>query len=204
MKLYSPAADRNRQPIAEVLRNTLPNSGLVLEIASGSGQHAEYFARLFPSIDWQPTDCDEEAVSSILAHVEEASLSNLRRPLRLDVLQRPWPVSSAAAVVAANLIHISPWEVCEALVGESSRLLSDGSPLVLYGPYFIEGISTAPSNLFFDESLRARDPRWGVRDLEQVAELAARHRFSRERVIAMPANNYTVIFRKNAGSVFSV
>lgn len=195
-KRFAPAAERNRSPILEVLRGVLPSEGLVLEIASGTGQHAAFFARHLPSLRWQPSDREGEALGSIRAWVAEEARDNLLEPLELDVVGEPWPIGTADAVLCINMIHVSPWETTEALFRGASTLLAAGSPLVTYGPYRREGRHTAPSNAAFDESLRARDPRWGVRDVEQLRELGKRVGFELESAVEMPANNLTLVWRR--------
>ncbi|MBL9101728.1 MAG: DUF938 domain-containing protein [Myxococcales bacterium] len=192
----SPAALRNAPAIAEVLAEVLPTAGLVLEIASGSGEHAVSFARRFPGVTWQPTDLDPAALASIDAWAAEAEpkLSNLRPAQALDVTRRPWPVFEAAAVVAINLLHIAPWAACEALMRGAGELLAAGSPLVVYGAMKVGGAFTSDSNAAFDASLRARDPAWGVRDLEAVAAEAAENGLALTRTLAMPANNFSLVF----------
>lgn len=197
MKQSAPAALRNRGPIAEVLRDELPTSGLVLEIASGTGEHAVHFATAFPGISWQPTDPDEAARASIAAWRDEASLPNLLPPLELDAATDNWPVERADAMVCINMIHISPWACAEGLFAGAARILPEGAPLILYGPYFEETVETAISNLAFDDNLRRRNPAWGIRNIEDVDKLAARNGFSRARRVAMPANNLTLVYRKD-------
>ncbi|QRN97404.1 DUF938 domain-containing protein [Archangium violaceum] len=199
MKRHAPSAERNREPILSVLREVLPPRGTVLEVASGTGQHAVFFARAFPERVWQPTDADPSARESIEAWRQEEGLPNLRPPLALDASASTWPVESADAIVCINMIHISPWEACQGLMRGAGRVLPPGGPLVLYGAYFIEGRPTAPSNLAFDASLRERDPTWGVRELGAVTEEARAHGLERDRVVDMPNNNFTVVFRKRAG-----
>jgi SAM-dependent methyltransferase len=196
MKAHAPAAGRNREPIADVLRKVLPRNGIVLEIASGTGQHAVHFARLFPELLWQPTDRDAEALESIAAWREEAGLDNLLPPLVLDAAAADWPVAAAGALVCINMAHISPWPATVGLMRGASSVLSPGAPLALYGPYIREGVATAPSNLAFDESLRARNPQWGLRTIEAVCAEAEKNGFAFERLFEMPANNLTVVFRK--------
>lgn len=195
---YRPHVARNRDPIVDVLRRVLPVKGLVLEIASGSGEHAAYFATKFPALDWQPTDPDSEALASIAAHRADADLPNLFSPLRLDVTAAQWPVSRADAVICCNMIHIAPWAACEGLVAGAARVLSADGVLYLYGPYKIDGRHTAPTNAAFDERLRAQNPNWGIRDLDKVIALAVRHGFALSETISMPANNLSVIFRRGA------
>ena len=195
-KGFAPAAERNRQPILEVLRRVLPTQGLVLEIASGTGQHASYFARHLSSLRWQPTEVSAERIRSIAAWVDEAGRDNLLPPLELDVRSATWPVSSADAMVCINMIHISPWQTTEALFCGAQTLLEPGSPLITYGPYRLHGRHTAPSNAAFDQSLRSRDPRWGVRDIDELTELAHRTGLSLEEHVQMPANNMTLVWRR--------
>ena len=197
MKRHAPATDRNREPILAVLRDVLPGAGVVLEIAAGSGEHAVFCAAALPGLGWQPTDPDHESLSSIAAHRAEVALTNLRAPIRVDVTEAGWARDLAAnAFVCINMIHVAPWEACLGLLAGASALLAPGSPLYLYGPYRIEGAFTAASNADFDASLRARDPRWGVRDLDEVTRAAEAVGFKRERVVAMPANNHSVVFRR--------
>jgi len=198
MKRHAPATERNREPLLAVLREVLPTSGTLLEIASGTGQHAAFFARAFPGLAWQPTDMGPTELESIEAWRAEAALPNLRPALRLDVRDERWPVEAADAVLCVNMIHIAPWEACQGLMRGAARVLSPGGCLVLYGPYFVEGRPTAPSNIAFDESLRARDPAWGVRELGTVTAEALHSGLERERVVDMPSNNLTVVFRKAA------
>jgi len=194
-RLYLAHVARNRAPILAVLERVLPH-GLVLEIASGSGEHAAYFAKALPSLSWQPTDADPRALASIAAHRAAAGAANLLAPLALDVTIEPWPVARADALVCINMIHISPWAASEALMAGAARLVPAGGALYLYGPYRIDGAHTAPSNEEFDAYLRAQNPQWGVRDLAEVAALAKGHGFALAETVAMPANNLSVIFRR--------
>jgi SAM-dependent methyltransferase len=195
MKRSAPAAGRNRDPIAAVLREVLPMLGTVLEIASGTGEHAVHFAGLFPRLLWQPSDPDPESLVSIRAWREEAGLPNLLEPLRLDASAEAWPVGSADAMLCVNMVHISPWAATEGLMRGAGQVLAPGAPLVLYGPYRRAGVPTAPSNEAFDESLKARNPQWGLRALEAAEAEAARHGLRLERIVEMPANNLTLVFR---------
>jgi hypothetical protein len=194
----SPAVARNRDPILAVLRRVLPDQGTVLEIASGTGEHAGYFATHLPHLTWQPSDVDSDALASIAAHRAAADAPNLRAPLALDVMGSVWPVTHADAVVSINMIHISPWAAAQGLMSGASRLLVAGQPLYLYGPFKENGVHTAPSNAAFDASLRARDPQWGVRDLDDVRALADSHGFDFVERVAMPANNLSLVFRRRA------
>lgn len=195
MKQHAPAAERNREPLLAVLRRVLPqhHGAQVLELASGTGQHALHFASALPHLRWQPTDADADARASIAAWRAEAGLDNLLPPLFLDV-REPWPVAAADAIFCANMVHISPWTCTLALLAGAAAVLPPGSPLVLYGPYRRGGAHTAPSNAAFDASLRARDPSWGVRDLEVV--VAEARGFTLDEVVEMPANNLTVVLRR--------
>jgi hypothetical protein len=192
----SPAAERNKQPILDVLLRVLPAEGTVLEIASGTGQHVVHFARALPQLIWQPSEPDAELRDTIRERLDSEGLQNVRAPLALDVLVDVWPITSADAVLCSNMIHIAPWSATEGLVRHASRLLASGAPLILYGPFKRRGRRTAPSNEAFDASLRARDPAWGVRDLDEVTALAQRHGFELAEVVEMPANNLTVVLRR--------
>ena len=196
MKRHAPAAGRNREPIAAVLTEELPSSGLVVEVASGTGEHAVHFARTFPRLQWQPSDPDPAALESVAAWREAVRLPNLLPPIRLDASDPAWPVASADAVLCINMIHISPVAATVGLVTGAARLLAPGSPLVVYGPFFEEGVETAPSNLAFDASLQARDPEWGLRSVEWLDRVASEEGFRRSRRVAMPANNVTLVYRR--------
>lgn len=197
---FAPAAERNAEPIITVLKQHLPERGRALEVASGTGQHAAAFARAFPDIDWVPSDSDARALESIGAWVDEAGLPNLAPPLRLDVTASGWHERPDHppydAILAINLIHISPWEATEGLMRGASALLAPGGILYLYGAYKRDGAHTAPSNVEFERWLRAQDPAWGVRDLGDVERAAAAHGLELVEIVPMPANNLSVIFRK--------
>ncbi|MEP9351215.1 DUF938 domain-containing protein [Xanthobacter sp. KR7-225] len=197
-RLSAPSALRNRDPILDVLAAVLPPAGLVLEIASGSGEHVTHFARHLPHLAFQPSDPAAEARASVAAHVAAEGLANVRAPLALDAAVADWPVGPAAAIVCINMIHISPWPSTLGLMAGAGARLPVGGPLVLYGPYLRDGVETAPGNRAFDESLRRRDPAWGLRRLKDVAAAAEKHGLALERVVEMPANNLTVVFRKSA------
>jgi len=194
--MVSPSADRNKGPLLEVLRRFLPDKGSVLEIASGTGQHVVHFARNLPGLDWQPSDPDPEYRQSINRWLEGESLPNVRAPVTLDVCEATWPVESASAIICINMIHISPWTATVSLMQGAKRVLAQGGLLFLYGPYRRDGAHTAPSNSAFDADLRARNPLWGIRDLEAVQECAVLEGFLPEQVIAMPANNFSVVLRR--------
>ncbi len=199
MKQLWPAPERNKEPILEVLRELLEPSAEVLEIAAGSGQHAEHFARAEPGWRWRATDPDPEHLTSIAAYAEESGLDNLLAPARLDVLQRPWSVAPVDVVFCANMIHIAPWACAEALVAEAAQLLQEGGLLILYGPYRLGGAHTSESNEAFDASLKSRDPSWGVRDLETVDALAKAAGLTWVKRFPMPANNQIVTWRRTSG-----
>ena len=192
--LFSPAAARNAAFIAEVLMRVLPPSGLVLEIASGSGEHAVHFARVLPALVWQPSDPDEAARRSIVAHARAAGLANIRSPLAIDVTRQPWPVTRVNAVVAINMIHIAPWGASIGLMAGAEATLAEGGVLYLYGPFREGGAHTAPSNAAFDDSLRSRNASWGIRDIEAVVAAARVHDLHLVERVVMPANNLSLIF----------
>jgi hypothetical protein len=195
-RLHYPATARNRDAIVAVLRGVLPASGVVLEVASGSGEHVAHFAQAFPALAFQPSDPEEAARQSIAAWARQAGLANVRPPLALDAAAEDWPLSVADAILCINMIHIAPWRATQGLLRGAARLLPAGAPLYLYGPYRRTGVVTAPSNEAFDASLKARHPEWGLRDLEVVAALARDHGFSAPAVTEMPANNLSVVFRR--------
>lgn len=193
-RLHSPSAARNREPILAALRPALPRTGLLLEVASGSGEHAAHLAATLPSLRFQPTDPRPEALASIDAWC--AGLSNACPALRLDATWPIWPVAAADAVLCINMVHIAPWAAAQGLVAGAARLLPPGGLLALYGP-FVEGDQPlAPGNAAFDADLRARDPAWGLRVVKDVAALAATDGFSLPDIIPMPANNLLVLFRR--------
>ena len=169
---------------------------LVLEVASGTGQHAAFFARELPGVIWQPSDADPGALASIDAYRAEGGLPNLRAPIVLDASSSEWPAARADVVVSINMIHIAPWAACEGLVRGASRILAPGGVLFLYGPFRVAGELPAPSNVAFDASLRGRNPAWGVRELDDVTALCAAAGLGREAVVGMPANNLSVVFRR--------
>jgi hypothetical protein len=192
----APAALRNREPIAAVLAEWLPDSGTVLEIASGTGEHAVHFARAVPNLDWQPSDIHLDALSSIAAWREEAGLPNLRPPIVLDAASPDWPIDRADAVLSINMVHISPWVSALGLVGGAARLLPAGAPIILYGPWLADGIETAPGNLAFDADLKRRDADWGLRRVEDFTAAAETRGFDFYERRTMPANNMMLLFRR--------
>jgi len=193
--LVAPAAERNKGPILEVLQRVLPRTGTVLEIASGTGQHVVHFAHAFPQLTWIPSDVGIEALRSIEAWLSAERLPNVQPPLQLDVLDHPWPVAAGLdAIVCINLIHIAPWAVTSALFRGARERLGAHGLVYLYGPYKRQGRHTAPSNEMFDRSLRAQDPEWGVRNLEDVVETARHAAFEHVMTMEMAANNLSVVF----------
>ena len=195
MRRHAPATERNRAPLLEVLRRVLADRRRVLEIASGTGQHAVYFAAALPHVCWLPSDCDPTALASIEAWRAETALANVAPARALDVASLPWPALGADAVVCINLVHIAPWSASAALFEGAAGLLPAAAPLLTYGPYRFAG-RTAPSNDAFDASLRAQDASWGVRDVDALSELARRTGFDLEEVVPMPANNHTLVWRR--------
>jgi SAM-dependent methyltransferase len=192
----APAALRNREPIAEVLSEWLPPSGLVLEIASGTGEHAVYFAERFPALEWQPSDVHPEALTSIDAWRAEVRLPNIRPPVVIDASAPDWPIDRADAVLSINMVHISPWASALGLLSGAARLLRPGAPLILYGPWLKDDISTAESNLAFDADLKLRDSEWGLRRVENFAAAADERGLALDQTRAMPANNMMLLLRR--------
>jgi SAM-dependent methyltransferase len=196
-RFYFPHIARNREAILQVLRRVLPSQGLVLEVASGSGEHAAYFAERLPSLIWQPSDLDPSSLASIAAHRTAADAPNLLAPVCLDATSEQWPVESADALVCINMIHIAPWAVSEGLMAGARRGLRMGGVIYLYGPYKIDGRHTAQSNKEFDAWLRTQNAQWGVRDFAHIADLAARNDFVLIETVPMPANNMSIIFKRD-------
>ena len=196
-RLHAPATLRNREAILAVLREALPSSGLVLEVASGSGEHAAYFAAALPGLDWQPSDPDPAALASIEAWRSEAQLPNLHPPIMLDAAAA-WPVSKADAILCINMTHISPWEATLGLMDGAGKALRAGGLLYLYGPFIRDEVETAPSNLAFNASLKARDAHWGLRRVEDVIAAAEGQGLTLDQLVEMPANNLSLLFRKTA------
>ena len=197
MKRHAPATARNSEPLADVLAGELPNEGLVLEIASGTGEHAVFMARRFPALDWQPSDCATDALHSVDAWAQEAGLANLRPAIALDAAAGEWPVEQADAILCVNMVHISPWQATVGLFEGAGRVLASGAPLILYGPFLEADVDPAPSNLAFDESLKTRDPAWGLRQVGELDGLARANRLSRAARHIMPANNLVLVYRRN-------
>jgi SAM-dependent methyltransferase len=196
LRRFAPATDRNREPLAEVLERVWRRPASVLELASGTGQHAAYFAEKWPDLRWQPTDGVADQLPSIRAWT--AGLANVAPPVVLDARSEAWNVSEVDYVLAVNLIHIAPREALFGLLAGAGRALRPGGKLVLYGPFRLADAPLAPSNVAFDESLRARDPRWGIRSLEEVTAAAAGHGLTRTEAVPMPANNLTVVFERQS------
>jgi hypothetical protein len=192
----APAALRNREPIAQVLRDWLPARGLVLEIASGTGEHAVYFAERFPHLEWQPSDVHADALASIQAWKEALPLSNLRAPIRLDASSPDWEIGQADALLSINMVHISPWSSALGLIDGAAGILPRGGPLILYGPWLEADVEPVASNLAFDADLKLRDPEWGLRKVEDFAAAAARQGIVLDRRQPMPANNLMLLFRR--------
>jgi SAM-dependent methyltransferase len=192
----APAALRNREPIAAVLKDWLPESGLVLEVASGTGEHAAFFAERFPELVWQPSDLHPDALQSIAAWRAEAGMPNVRAPIVIDASSPNWPIDSADAVLNINMVHISPWSAALGLLDGAAKLLPPGGPVILYGPWLKDDIPTEPSNLAFDQDLKSRDPEWGVRRVKDFAAAAAERGLHLKETRAMPANNLMLLLRR--------
>ena len=193
---HAPATARNRDAILSVLRDVLPASGTVLEVASGSGEHIVQFAAALPALNWQPSDPDPAALASIAAWVADSGQASIAAPLHLDAATVDWPVDRADAILCCNMVHIAPWSAAVGLFAGAGRLLPAGAPLILYGPFIEDGVETAPSNLAFDESLRARNPAWGIRHVANLDALARAAGLDGPERITMPANNLMLIWRK--------
>ena len=194
----APHAERNKQPLLDILARVLPAKGLVLEIGSGTGQHVTHFAKALPGLTFQPSEMDQSRHASIAAWTSHEQLTNVRAPIAFDVSRLPWPVRAADAILCINVIHISPWEATLALMKGAGAILPPGEALVTYGPYARGGAHTAPSNAAFDADLKSRDPRWGVRNMEDVAAAAKKEGLELVETVPMPANNFTLVFRKGS------
>ncbi|MEP5937309.1 MAG: DUF938 domain-containing protein [Erythrobacter sp.] len=197
MKRHAPATLRNRHAIGAVLEQQLPDRARVLEVASGSGEHALYFAEMFKPVIWQPSDPDPDAIASIAEYALEYSGDNLAPPVELDA-SRPesWPVQQTDAILCCNMVHISPWAATQGLFEGAAKVLSSASPLILYGPYFEQGTTPAQSNVDFDASLRLRNPKWGIRDVAQIDALGAKNDLARTARYEMPTNNLMLVYRR--------
>jgi len=194
-----PAAERNKDPILGVLARVLPSRGLVLEIASGTGQHVMHFAKALSGLTWQPSDPDAELRESISLRIQEERRANVKWPIDLDVIKLPWPLQTADAILAINMIHVAPWSATLALFEGTKALLSTPGVLFLYGPYRRFGSHTSESNAQFDLDLRTQNPEWGLRDLEAVTDVAARTGFILAETVEMPANNFSLVFKRHEG-----
>lgn len=195
-KWSTPTAERNKGPIFDVLAQVLPSRGLVLEIASGTGQHVMHFAKALSGLTWQPSDPDAELRESIGLRIQEERRANVKWPIDLDVIKLPWPLQTADAILAINMIHVAPWPATLALFEGAKALLSTQAVLFLYGPYRRFGRHTTESNAQFDLDLRTQNPEWGLRDLEAVSEVAARAGFILAETVEMPANNFSLVFKR--------
>jgi cyclopropane fatty-acyl-phospholipid synthase-like methyltransferase len=196
----SPSTARNREPILAVLQSVLPADADVLELASGTGEHAVFIARAMPSVTWQPSDPDAEARASIAAWIAEEGLANVLAPRAIDVREAEWGVEGNVlydALISINMIHISPWAATLGLLDGAARLLRVGGVLYTYGPYMRDGRHTAPSNESFDASLKARNPEWGIRDVADIESAASRQGLELSEIVEMPANNLSLVFRRN-------
>jgi hypothetical protein len=194
---HAPATLRNREPILAVLQSLLPARGLVLQIGSGSGEHAAFLSRHFPSLTWQPSDPDPACRASIEACRLAENCANVRPPLDIDVREADWPVAELDGMFCANMLHIAPWDCALGLLAGAGRHLKAGSGLCLYGPFLRDGVTTAPSNLAFDQGLRARNPLWGLRRLTAVSDAAEAQGLRLEETIEMPSNNLSLWFVKD-------
>jgi hypothetical protein len=199
VKRFAPATIRNQDAIVAVLRHILPATGLVLEVASGTGEHAVHFAKIFPQLKFQPSDFDPVALASIDAWADEANLPNLLPAVMLDAANH-WSLPDVSAVLCINMVHISPWCATAGLFKSSAEILAIGAPLYLYGPYMRSGVVTADSNLAFDASLKERNPDWGLRSVDDVNSVAATHGFSLDQMIEMPAENLSLVYRRSGAS----
>lgn len=195
MRYHAPAADRNSAPILEVLRQVLPKAANVLELASGSGQHALYFSSHLPGVRWQPSDLSPEAIESIRSYRAEGDPERFLDPIQVDASAPPWGIRELDAILCINMIHISPWQASVGLFGGGATSLKPGGVLVTYGPYRFSGVFTAESNRAFDQDLKRRDPEWGVRDVDDLEGVANQHGFSLESTHSLPANNHALIWR---------
>ena len=198
-KWFLPSAERNKGPILDVLARVLPARGVVLEVASGTGQHVIHFARALSGLTWQPSDPDPELCESIAQRVGEDKLANINPPIELDVTRLPWSLQTADAMVCINMIHVAPWSATLALFEGAKTLLPPQHVLFLYGPYRRYGRHTSESNAQFDSDLRAHDPEWGLRDLEAVSDVAGRAGFVLAEIVDMPANNFSLVFKRGEG-----
>jgi len=194
---HAPATMRNRDAIVAVLRDVLPSTGRILEVASGTGEHAVYFGQQFPDLSFQPSDPDPANLESITAWTNRENVSNVLSPLPLNALTSDWDIDQPAAILCINMIHIAPWEATIGLFNNAAELLRPSAPLYLYGPYFRKGVETAQGNLDFERSLKSRNLQWGIRDVADIDALAAQSGFKRQNLIEMPANNISLIYHRS-------
>ncbi|GAB5487972.1 MAG: DUF938 domain-containing protein [Parasphingorhabdus sp.] len=193
---HAPATMRNRDAIVSVLSQILPETGTILEIASGTGEHAVYFGQKFPDLTFQPSDPDPECCRSIAAWTAREQVENILPPIQLDALENTWDIKAPVTILCINMIHIAPWEAAIGLFNHAAKMLSVGAALYLYGPYFRDGVEPAEGNLSFERSLKSRNLQWGIRDVADMDTLAEKTGFKREQLIEMPANNISLIYRK--------
>jgi len=196
LRLQAPAAQRNRDLIADVLAKTIRPDGLILELASGSGEHCLRFAERFPGAVLQPSDPSPRARASIDAWAQSSGLTNIRPALDLDASLAAWPLESADAMICINMIHIAPWEATLGLFKGAATYLTHAGTLFTYGPYMRDGAHTSDGNRSFDADLRAENPRWGIRSIEALTEVAQDNGISAPEIVAMPSNNFCLIFKK--------
>ncbi|GAB5480803.1 MAG: DUF938 domain-containing protein [Parasphingorhabdus sp.] len=194
---HAPATLRNRDAIIAVLQEVLPDSGTVLEVASGTGEHAVYFGEKFPDLTWQPSDPDPDGCRSIAGWTKRAGVGNVLPPLQLDALALRWDIEKPSAILCINMVHIAPWEASIGLFEKAALLLEPGSSFYLYGPYFRGDAPTAQGNLDFDRSLKSRNLRWGIREVADMDTLATKNGFTRTDLVEMPANNLSLIYRRD-------
>jgi cyclopropane fatty-acyl-phospholipid synthase-like methyltransferase len=199
--MFSPSAARNVGPIVAVLKQVLPTNGAVIEIGCGTGEHVVHFAEAMPNLTWLPSDPDSDSRTSTLSWIKFTGLSNVLPPLDIDVCAKAWGIEQAApfdAIVSLNMVHIAPWAASLGLFAGAGRLLRAGGLLVLYGPFMRNGAHNAASNAAFDESLKARNPSWGLRDIVDLEHVAESTGLRLRETIEMPANNMSLVFWKNA------
>ena len=192
----NPSAERNKRPLLEVLRRVFPSEGLVLELASGTGQHAAFFTDQLPSLHWQPTDVDAHALPSIAAWRQASHPDRIRAPLLLDATADAWPVPQADAMLCVNMLQVSPWPATLGLLAGAARTLTAGGPLVIYSPMSRGGVHISPGNAAFDANLKSHDPRLGVRDADLLIEAATAAGLTHAQTVDMPANNTVLVFRR--------
>lgn len=196
--LISPVVARNKDAILTIVRDVLPSTGTVLEVASGTGEHIVYFAANLHNIRWQPTDAEPRALASIKAHVRAAGLANVLEPLKLDVHDQRWPVEHSDVIIAINMLHIAPWSATEALIERAADILAEGGLLYMYGSFSVGGVHVSESNAAFDAKLRSHNTEWGVRDVDHISKLAQARGLHLKSEIPMPANNLSLVYEKRS------